>query len=178
MTAAAERVEVRHVSTGDEWVEALRAHAKVSSAARRKRWFAIVATLVLVAMSVRITPEGGSLDPVGLGIAALLLLSLLVLMPRAAARAQQRNHAALGERRITVDESGVCVETAHTLSRTRWSALSRYVETRRLFVLFSADKQAACLICVPKRSADGSDRSKPLRALRDAHLVRAGDPRR
>ncbi|WP_432032093.1 YcxB family protein [Streptomyces antibioticus] len=173
MTAAAERVEVRHVSTGDEWLEALRAHTKVSSAARRRRWFAMVAALVLVAMSVRITPEGGSLDPVGLGIAALLL-SLLVLMPRAAARAQQRNHAALGERRITVDESGVCVETAHTLSRTRWSALSRYVETRRLFVLFSADKQAACLICVPKRSADGTDRSEPLRALLDAHLTRAG----
>lgn len=55
-------------------------------------------------MSVRITPEGGSVNPVG-------------------------------------------------LSRTRWSALSRYVETRRLFVLFSADNEAA-------------------------HLTRAGNPRR
>ncbi|MET9128577.1 hypothetical protein ACFU3O_01685 [Streptomyces antibioticus] len=52
-----------------------------------------------------------------------------------------------------MDESGVCVESVHTLSRTRWAALSWYVETRWLFVLFSADKEAA-------------------------YLTRAGDPRR
>ncbi|MBB4897588.1 YcxB family protein [Streptomyces griseomycini] len=183
MTTAAEhvgerRVEVRHATTADEWLEALRGHAKVSPAMRRRQWSVIVVALVLAALSFRVTPEGGSLDPFGLGGAALVLLIALVLAPRAAARAQQRIHGARGERRITVDESGVCVETAHTLSRTGWPALSRYVETRRLFVLVGADEQAACLVCVPKRSTDGTDRSGPLRALLDAHLPTARESRR
>ncbi|WP_030860923.1 YcxB family protein [Streptomyces sp. NRRL S-37] len=172
------RVEVRHATTADEWLEALRGHGKVSPAARWRRRFVIVVALVLAAMSFRVMPEGGSLNPFGLGGAALVLLITLVLAPRAAARAQQRIHEARGERVITVDASGVCVETAHTLSRTGWAALSRYVETRRLFVLVSADEQVACLVCVPKRSTDGQDRSEPLRALLDAHLPAAGEGRR
>ncbi|WP_435212540.1 YcxB family protein [Streptomyces sp. bgisy034] len=170
------RVEIRHVTTADQFLEALRAHAKVSLAARRQRWFVAVVALLVAAMAVRITPQGGSVQPAGLLIAVLLLLFGLVLAPRMTARSQQRIHEVQGERRITVDESGVSVETDHTFARFGWPAMSRYVETRRLFVLVSADKRASCLVILPKQGVDGRDESVRLRALLDGHLA-GGEPR-
>lgn len=164
------RVELRHMTTADQFLEALRGHAKVSRAARGQRWIVIIFAVLMAAMAVHFTSQGGYVDPVGLLLAVLFLLLGLVLVPRMTARAQQRIHEHQGERRITVDESGVCVETDHTLARFSWAAMSRYVETRRLFVLVSADKRASCLVFVPKRGTDGTDESERLRELLAAHL--------
>jgi hypothetical protein len=46
--------------------------------------------------------------------------------------------------------SGISIETDHTVARFAWSAMSRCLETRRLFVLLTADKGASCLISLPK----------------------------
>ncbi|MFI8087970.1 YcxB family protein [Streptomyces sp. NPDC086080] len=68
------------------------------------------------------------------------------------------------------------VETDHTFARFDWPAMSRYVETRRLYVLVSADKRASCLVILPKRGVGGRDESVRSRALLDGHL--AGGERR
>ncbi|WP_415952364.1 hypothetical protein [Streptomyces sp. KLOTTS4A1] len=173
--AGAARVELRHMTTAEQWLEALRGHAKVSPQARRQRLLLVLVALALVAMSVRVTATGVSVKPSAF-VPAVVMLGLWLMMRRLTARAQQRISAGLGARRITVDGSGVCVETAHVLTRFGWPAMSRYVETRQLFLLVSADKRASCLVFLPKVSADGTDRSAELRGLLDAQLpaVRGG----
>ncbi|WP_432135013.1 MULTISPECIES: YcxB family protein [unclassified Streptomyces] len=172
--AGERRVEVRHTTTADQFREALRGHAKVSPAARRQRWSVLVVGAFLVVMAVHTTDDSIVVDPVSVFLAVLFLLFGLVGIRSMTARAQQRIHEAHGERRITVDESGVTVETAHTLTRYGWPSMSRYVETRHLFVLVSADKRASCLVILPKRGTDGTDHAAPLRDLLGAHLPASG----
>ncbi|MEU3090374.1 YcxB family protein [Streptomyces massasporeus] len=165
------RVELRHTATVDQYREALRAHAKVSRAARRQRWMVIAVAVLLVVSAVRLGPDGGRVYPVQLLLAVVFVLLAFVVLPRLQARRAYRTGVSRGgERRIVVDESGVSVETDHTAAHHGWPSLSRYVESRRLFVLLSGGKREACLVFVPKQDADGTDRSELLRALLMAHL--------
>ncbi|MBN0044199.1 YcxB family protein [Streptomyces actuosus] len=166
------RVEVRQVTTAAQYREALRGQMKVSPAARRQRMFFVVLALVMAALAVHPTPDGVGVDPVGMSLAAVWLLLGTFALRWLTARAQQRAHGHHGERRIVVDETGVSVETAHTFTRFAWPAMSRYVETRHLFVLASADKRASCVVFLPRQGVGGTDESERLRALFDAHLPR------
>ncbi|WP_406172731.1 hypothetical protein [Streptomyces sp. NBC_00996] len=168
------RVELLHTATVDQFREALRAHAKVSPAARRQRWTVIVAALVIAASGVRLRPGGGTVHPLWPLTAAVFLFLVFVVSPRLRARQAHQVSAAKGGggRRIAVDGTGVSVETAHTFTRFAWPAMSRYVETRTLFVLLTADKSESCLVFLPKQSADGVDESARLRGLLGAHLTR------
>ncbi|MFR9797769.1 YcxB family protein [Streptomyces sp. MS06] len=164
------RVELRHTTTTGQFREAMRGHAKVSAAVRRQRVVVVVAAVLMAVMAVHTTPDEMYLDSVGAFFAVAFLLFGLVGLPWMTSRAQQRIHADRGEREITVEDSGVSVRTEHTLVRYGWGAMSRYVETRHLFVLVSADKRASCLVFLPKQGPDGTDESERLREIIGARL--------
>ncbi|MFJ2777052.1 YcxB family protein [Kitasatospora sp. NPDC087315] len=168
------RLELSYRPTAEDFREALTARAKISATGRRTRWLLTVAAVCAVVGSVLSVTSG---EGVSSSLVVMLLVTLLLLaLPWLQARQFHRLTEGKGEYRAVVDDSGVTVSTEQSSSTLTWQAAPRFVETPRLFVLLSGDRNASCLTLLPKRGiAEGADVDR-LRAVLERHLSRAGKP--
>ncbi|MET9934035.1 MULTISPECIES: YcxB family protein [unclassified Streptomyces] len=154
--------------------EAVRARLRATRWWPLMRWaaYGACALAVLVAVPTLLEPAPE------LGTAALLVLlgavavTAVELVPWATARSIYRLIGAQGEARAVVDEDGARWTSRDTETTIRWALLPRYVETPRLFVLFTDRTSGTGFAYLPKRGlADAADADR-LRALLDRHAAR------
>ncbi|MET8575915.1 YcxB family protein [Streptomyces sp. NPDC005012] len=157
----AERMDLRHTPTARDFREAHRAHARGTSAGRRRLAVTLALTVAVMAVGIR----GGSVTLLSLLMGAAYLFFALVALPRAQAGRAAAKAAADGGQQVRLDEAGVRLTTGAEQRRFAWTEISRYLETPRLFLLVGADRAAPCLAVLPKEGS--GDR---LRALLDARL--------
>lgn len=166
---AAARLELSYSPTAGDFREALAARSKVSVSARRLRLLTVVGiAFAIVAGGASWWKDGRVEAPLVVMLVGFLLIRSGV--PRLQARQFHRLSVARGAYRADVDDSGVSISTEQTSSTLTWQAAPRYVETPRLFVLMSGDKNASCLTLLPKRGASGPADVDRLRTVLDQHL--------
>ncbi|MFE7117371.1 YcxB family protein [Streptomyces sp. NPDC057654] len=165
------RVELSYLATIEDFREGLGARARASAAARRTRLLLIAAAAMLLIGAVLGWVKKGSVDLPLMVVPAAVLFALLGA-PRLQARRFHQIAAANGACRTVVDETGIAVANERQTSAQNWQAMPRYVETPRVFVLFSADKHASCLTILPKHGVRDEADVERLRALFDRHMTR------
>ncbi|MET9297102.1 YcxB family protein [Streptomyces sp. NPDC003077] len=171
---AGTRIELSYGPTIEDFREALRAHARVSASRRRAKWLMIAsAGLVLFTVALSLTAEGPVDLPIPVMVMPVVFLLVMLGLPWLQARQFHRLSAAGGECRTVVDGSGVTVTNQQQSSVQTWQAMPRYAETKRVFVLFSGDRNASALTILPKRGANSAADVDRMRAVFDRHLTRA-----
>ncbi|AVH97583.1 MULTISPECIES: YcxB family protein [Streptomyces] len=156
-------------------------HEAVRARLRATRWWPVmrwaayggcaVAVLVAVLALLPPAPEPGAAALLtALGAVAVTCAELI---PWATARSLYRLIGAQGEVRAVVGEDGARWTSRDTDTAIRWALLSRYVETPRLFVLFTDRTSGTGFAYLPKRGlADAADADR-LRTLLDRGTARA-----
>ncbi|MEU3572513.1 YcxB family protein [Kitasatospora sp. NPDC036755] len=163
--ATDERIELAYTPTVEDFREALAARARATRAGRRQRalLYLLVVCGPLIAVLDLSAGKGIGFPPV---IMVLAALALLFWAPRLQAGQFHKMTADKGEFTATVETSGVTIANRHSTSTLTWQAVPHHVETPRLFVLVSGDKNNACLAVLPKRGTADPDR---LRAVLARH---------
>ena len=105
-------------------------------------------------------------------VLGLVAVGAAELVPWATARSLFRLIAAQGEARAVVDEDGGRWTSRDTDTTIRWALLTRYVETPRLFVLFTDRTSGTGLAYLPKRGLAGPPDVDRLRAILDRNTAR------
>ncbi|MCX3058625.1 YcxB family protein [Streptomyces beihaiensis] len=167
-------VALEYQHTPDETRQALRARAKVTGADRRMKYMAIVISAVCVG-TFAVSLAGGerlAVDLQSLVFAAVMCLVVFVVKPQVLTRQLHRMATRHGACRTRVDDTGVAVTNAGGSTHLNWTAAPRYTETADTFVLLSGDKNASCLIVLPKRGTAEPGGVDALRALLDRHISR------
>ncbi|MFF5634776.1 YcxB family protein [Streptomyces sp. NPDC012825] len=168
-------MELAYSADFGEVHEAVRARLRATRWWPLLRWSAYGACVLTVLVSVLAllppAPEPGTaVLLVALGAVAVTCAELV---PWATARSLYRLIGAQGEARAVVDEDGGRWTSRDTETTIRWALLPRYVETPRLFVLFTDRTSGTGFAYLPKRGlADAADADR-LRALLDRHAARA-----
>ncbi|WP_406442816.1 YcxB family protein [Streptomyces sp. NBC_01613] len=173
--AVAERpVELAYRPTVDDLAAAIRTRAKSTGAGRFRRRL-LIYTLVVTAVGVLLSPLGdGHRDtPWHLYLATVAFVAFMTAVPRLQARRLHRFSERQGDFRAVVDDTGICLTTAHSSTTLDWHLYPRYAETPELFVLLSADKSAVGVGVLPKRGLSNPEDADRLRAIFGRHLVRA-----
>ncbi|MFE9406317.1 YcxB family protein [Streptomyces sp. NPDC006530] len=164
-------VVLRYRLTAADYKEALIARTKGSASARRSRRLSIV-SCVLGVFFVALLAVTDSEIPVPLLVIPVAFALLQWGTPRLQSRQFGKLAQAHGDYRTTVTESDVTVAHQQATGTMTWQAAPRYVETSRLFVLLSGDKNATCLTILPKRAVQDEATVERLRALLDRHRTR------
>jgi hypothetical protein len=173
--AVAERpVELAYRPTVDDLAAVIRTRAKSTRAGRFRRRM-LIYTLVVAAVGVLLSTLGdGHRDtPWHLYLAPVALVAYMTAVPRLLARRLHRFSERQGDFRAVVDDTGICLTTAHSSATFDWHLYPRYAETPELFVLLSADKSAVGFGVLPKRGLSNPEDADRLRAIFGRHLVRA-----
>jgi hypothetical protein len=164
-------VELRYRSEVADLTSALRARLRVSRVGWIYRWMPYVMGCFALVEIVSLVRGDKHFSP-GMLVSMVVATAVLALSPWLQARAFQRLAEQRGVFRVMVTESGVSVATEHTTASVAWAAQPRYRETARVFVLFSADRNATTFTTLPKRGlADPADADR-LRAILDRHIRR------
>ncbi|MEU9477746.1 YcxB family protein [Streptomyces sp. NPDC048191] len=169
--AVQEVVELRYRPEVADLTSALRARLRVSRVGRVHRWMPYVTGFFALVEIVSLARGDKHFSP-GVLVSMVVATAALALSPWLQARAFQRLAEQRGVFRATVTESGVSVATDHTTASAAWAAQPRYRETARVFVLFSADKNATTFTTLPKSGLSGPADVDRLRAILDRHLSR------
>ncbi|MER6730880.1 YcxB family protein [Streptomyces puniciscabiei] len=163
-------VELRYRPEVADLTSALRARQRVSRVGWIYRWTPFLTGFGAL---VEIVPavQGKHFSP-GM-LASLVVVTLaLALSPWLGARTFQKLAVRQGLFRVTVTEAGVAVATDNVTASVNWVAQPRYLETARVFLLLSDDKNATAFTMLPKSGlADPADADR-LRAILDRHLQR------
>ncbi|MFE4977917.1 YcxB family protein [Kitasatospora sp. NPDC056651] len=161
--AVDERIELTYTPTSGDMREALAARTRSTRAGRRGRvlLYVVVGCAVLATVSGFATRDGVDVPAV---VMLVVGVALLRMMPWLQARQFHRLAADKGEFRVTVEASGVTVANRHSSNTLTWQATPRYLETPRLFVLLSGDRNNSCLTVLPKRGTADPDRLRALLA--------------
>ncbi|MDX3535168.1 YcxB family protein [Streptomyces sp. MB09-01] len=154
--------------TRDEYDEA----AKAAGLFRRGRAVAALGTVFLAAASVSPSPDGLTVHPVSLGIAAAYGLVVLLVLPRWAVARGFRTGRASEEKRVVVDGTGIEVFRGGESQRIVWDEVRWYHETPRLHVFVGRSRRRTCLVVLPKRLFTAPGESDLLAVLGHAQ---AGD---
>ena len=131
----------------------------------------IVATGLLgVVTTVAGLLEPGDFNP--FAPVVLLFALLLYSYPHLSARQFLKANEHQGTVRVTADDEGIHVVTAHSDSRVAWSSFGSYAESDTVFILRTPDRAGRCANFLAKRGvADPADVDR-LRELLGRHLRR------
>ncbi|MFC7968689.1 YcxB family protein [Streptomyces cinereoruber] len=168
-------MELAYSADFGEVHEAVRARLRATRWWPLMRWSAYgacaLAVLVAVLALLQPVPEPGT--AVLMSLLGTVAVTATELVPWATARSIYRLIGTQGEARAVVDEDGGRWTSRDTETTIRWALLPRYVETPRLFVLFTDRTSGTGFAYLPKRGlADPADADR-LRALLDRHAARA-----
>ncbi len=124
------------------------------------------------AFAVAATVQARGIAAVNASTWACLLITciLLVAVRRLTALGLLGYARHLGEHRVTVDASGIRIETERHTQETGWQFYGRCVEGRRVFVLLTPDASRSGVMILPKRGLASPQDSDRLRELITAHL--------
>jgi hypothetical protein len=143
---------------------------------RHLRWLVVVAAVLMAALSLRHAAQGG---PINAGLLALALVYGvlgLFLAPLLAGR-MFRAEQATGEKQVVVDRAGFVVSrSSEELMRVPWSAMYRYYETERVFVVTGRLGWKIGLLIAPKRLLAGTGETELRGVLQSAPLRRSKRP--
>lgn len=89
-----------------------------------------------------------------LGVGVLVAVLMVVLPPLLVAMARSGNPLARGNRSHVLDDDGIHTTLATAQSLLRWGAMDRVRETRRFFLLYSANQ---CVCYLPKQHIDAPE---------------------
>jgi hypothetical protein len=166
----ADAVELEYRPAVGEYTSALSARRRVSRASRIQLGLVGVVA-VFVALEGVVALAGGEV-PVFLLVWMVFSALLIGFTPWLQARHVYRVSERHGTFRVRVTDAGVSVTTDNTTASVNWAAQPRYREKPDIFVLFSADKNAACFTVLPKRAARTPADVERLRAILDRNLTR------
>ncbi|MEU9196536.1 YcxB family protein [Streptomyces hundungensis] len=164
-------VVLRYRLTAADYKEALVARTKGSASARRSRRLSIACCVLGVVLVVLMVATDSDI-PVPVYVMPVLFGLLVWGTPRLQSRQFGKLSQEHGDYQTTVTDSDVIIAHQQATATMTWQAAPRYVETPRLFVLLSADKNATCLTILPKRGAPDEATAERLRALLDRHRTR------
>ncbi|WP_137989403.1 YcxB family protein [Streptomyces vilmorinianum] len=170
-----ETVELTYLPVVSDATEALRARMRATPAGRLQNAVLIGAGgLMSLALVLTLTgPKGPSLGGAGICLLGLVLIACMYAMiPSLQGRQVHRMFAPQGEFRGFVDGSGVRVVSRESDTTYRWTMLTRYAETRDLFVLLTPDKYGIGLAVLPKRGVAHPAEVDRLRAVLDRYSTR------
>ncbi|WP_316527647.1 hypothetical protein [Kitasatospora brasiliensis] len=146
----AETVEVRYIPTAADFREAYATWARHTVAGRRARRGAyVVAACLAVVAGLLALVGGAALVPAGLLLLCALLL--VVMPPRAHVRRMVRLVADRGEFLVLLDEHGVVVGNAVSVTEFGWPEQRYYLETGGMFLLLGGNEETGVLTMLPKR---------------------------
>jgi hypothetical protein len=143
------RMDIRYTPTVRDFREAHRAHARATSAGRRRLAVTLALTVAVMAVGIR----GGSVTVLSLLMGAAYLFFALVALPRAQAGRAAAKAAEEGGQRVRLDATGVRVTAGGEERRFAWTEIARHLETPRLFLLIGADRAQSCVAVLPKEGS-------------------------
>ncbi|MEU6877127.1 YcxB family protein [Streptomyces sp. NPDC046712] len=170
-----ETVELTYLPVVSDATEALRARMRATPAGRLQNAVLLAAGgLMLLAFALTfVGPKGPSLGTTVICLLALALIAAMyVMIPGIQGRQVHRLFGPQGEFRGFVDEAGVRVVSRDSDTTYRWTMLTRYAETRDLFVLLTPDKHGIGLVVLPKRGVADPLEIDRLRAVLDRYSNR------
>ncbi|MFE7527135.1 hypothetical protein ACFU7Y_15605 [Kitasatospora sp. NPDC057542] len=160
-------VEVRYTPTAADFREAFAAWARRTVAGRRARR----ATYVMAAGA---TAGAGLLAVVG-GVAllpavllAVFALLVVLALPGLRVRRVMRVVADKGEFRVVLDDYGVVVSTAASVTELGWPDQCYHLETPGMFLLLGGSEETGVVTMLPKR---GTEDVRRLGELIDRHAA-------
>ncbi|MFJ8623414.1 YcxB family protein [Kitasatospora sp. NPDC093550] len=163
-----ERMELAYAPTGEDFREAMAAHARHTALGRVVRvvvW--LPAAFAALGCAAKAATGTAQLSDVPL---VALLTATALFAPRAQVLSAQRRAQRRGGRyRAVVDGSGVSVTDARGTRVMPWARVPRSLETEHLFVV--VNRSGNGLVVLPKRAASSPD---ALRALLARHTTPAG----
>ncbi|MFB6824837.1 hypothetical protein ACFCXA_25030 [Streptomyces virginiae] len=160
--------------TGSVEKSELREGLKAAGTFRRLRWLAAAGALFIALLGVRVDAEGGSVN-FGLIAAAVVYATVFALVaPRRivthALRAQRAHEGA----DCFVDAKGIAaVLDGAEIKRLGWDEMTRYHETRSLYVVVGKAGRKTWVMVLPKRLLTAPD-AELLGAVLDSRLRRRG----
>ncbi|MFI0989846.1 YcxB family protein [Streptomyces exfoliatus] len=167
-----EGVELVYSAELAEVNEAVRVRLRATRWWRLLRWTARGACALSVLVAGFALVSGDPAEAVLLAFLGLVAVAAAELVPWATAQSLFRLIGSQGEARAVVGEDGGRWTSRDTDTTIRWALLTRYVETPRLFVLFTDRTSGTGLAYLPKRGlADPADADR-LRAILDRNTVR------
>ncbi|WP_329120786.1 YcxB family protein [Streptomyces sp. NBC_01353] len=170
-----ETVKLAYLPVVSDATEALRARMRATPAGRLQNALLLGAAglLALVLVGSVIGPKGPTLSGTGLWAFGLVLIAGLYLMvPSLQGRQVHRMIGPQGEFRAFVDGAGIRVVSRDSETTYRWTMLTRYAETRDLFVALTADRYGIAMVVLPKRGAADPGEVDRLRAALDRYSNR------
>ncbi|MET7377640.1 YcxB family protein [Streptomyces sp. NPDC005526] len=168
--AARDGVELVYQPTVEDYASALRARRRASRAGGMQRWLP-GGLLVCAGLQAALMIAGGD-GSVTFIVYALVAAVLVWLTPWLQARQVHKLSQRQGTFRVTVTETGLALSTDNTTASVNWVAQPRYAETREVFVLLSADKNAVGFTMLPKRGLTDPAEADRLREILDRNLTR------
>ncbi|MEU1285182.1 YcxB family protein [Kitasatospora sp. NPDC005856] len=160
-------VEVRYTPTAADFREAFAAWGRRTAAGRRA-WRAryMVAAGATVAAGLLAVVGGMALLPAVPLVLFALLTVFVSLRPRV--RRVARVAADKGEFRVLLDDYGVVVDTAASVTELGWPEQRYYLETPGLFLLMAGSEDTGVVTMLPKR---GVEDVRQLGELIERHAV-------
>lgn len=153
--------KVEYQLTFEEFLEAQRAYAKTSRFTYYSSWILGVLGITVGTIGIIILPGiGAGYWAVLLG--AFFVLSVTVLHRYKIARFWKREPSISLPLVVDIAEDYLHVISPDEEGRAKWSAFSRFLETRRLFMLF---RQRNTFNVVPKRVFSGREEMEQFRNL-------------
>ncbi|MBT2451449.1 YcxB family protein [Streptomyces sp. ISL-43] len=140
---------------------------------RRLRWLIVVAAVLMAALSLRFSAQGGSVNA-GLLALALVYGVLGLFLPPVLTSRMFRADQATGEKQAVVDDAGYVVSRGHEeLMRVPWRTVSRSYETERVYVVTGRLGWKAGMLIVPKRLLTGPGETELMGVLLETRVRRS-----
>ncbi|MER7765721.1 YcxB family protein [Kitasatospora sp. NPDC096140] len=163
-----ERMELAYAPTGEDFREAIAAHARHTTVGRVVR-VAVWVPAAVAALGCALGAASGATRLSDVGLVALLAATALFAPRSQVLSAHRRAQRRGGRYRAVVDGTGVSVTDARGTRVMPWARVPRSLETEHLFVVLN--RSGNCLVVLPKRATSAPD---ALRALLARHTTPAG----